>query len=747
MAYPRVNGNHLPSSATAVSPLDTSPSSATEQNVPAEDPSIFPATSPEVDAHDTPNSAVAAPPPNTTLPSSTEQGVPVSGQQIPPAAEVVGSKVSSHSPSHDAATSSSAVSSSSALRYLPPGVRRCVSNFSDRRINIYGIPRSAVRAASSYASPYSVGEGQGLDSTSSNRELLITLYGQARLPGWLRKLSPQGTHFIARKMVDSAFPVPKKQRFFENDGLPNGCRVVNGLPRMLEGVVVDGYTSFKHFLLCEKHRLPIDLVYSIAHASAHNVNQSMGEVHNLSKSLITHAESLFQKWEGKVQSDAEELADEFDFKTFCGMAYKLWKCIIEECPSYYLTSFPQAPDICGLRPPDFFKLLVPHFLHEETDCRVPITCLHHIFADLLEDAQKAFKDVVDVSDTDAATEMDLVADVVFCDKRDLASPSTVLRHQTLFAIFRKIAFIIQTAGAWEFLFSYCSIVDGEVEMEKFVQDTDIDFTKLSVEKSLVIIASRFCVVLERPDLLKRCWAFVHGIDMKPSLNYAVILRHCVDSKHDAFGVHNHSRENPSLVDTIEAGTIYVPARLRVFLISSVLMALGILYLWISIRSASDDRFGNHVSLILLLAGAVLGIGPGIMRRGWTFYDFVRWRMPISGTSELGSRAYITALTVAKTYGFRISGPYNGVFPDLYRSAGGSLRVDVPIRLDDAQQHNTINYSIDYDGVLVVRLHDKMTRMYPNRVNFFSREVIQTDPLGHYRRIWNLQQELKDGLIA
>ncbi|KKF96416.1 hypothetical protein CFO_g1236 [Ceratocystis platani] len=429
----------------------------------------------------------------------------------------------------------------------------------------------------------------------------------------------------------------------------------------------------------------------------------MGEVHNLSKSLITHAESLFQKWEGKVQSDAEELADEFDFKTFCGMAYKLWKCIIEECPSYYLTSFPQAPDICGLRPPDFFKLLVPHFLHEETDCRVPITCLHHIFADLLEDAQKAFKDVVDVSDTDAATEIDLVADVVFCDERDLASPSTVLRHQTLFAIFRKIAFIIQTAGAWEFLFSYCSVVDGEVEMKKFVEDTDIDFTKLSVEKSLVIIASRFCVVLERPDLLKKCWAFAHG-----TANMMLLA------------------------------SISIQERTQV---CSILLELA------RFISASDDRFGSYVSLILLLAGAVLGIGPGIMRRGWTYYDFVRWRMPIRETSELGSRAYITALTVAKTYGLRISGPYSGVFPDLYRSAGGSLRVDVPIRLDDAQQHNTINYSIDYDGVLVVQLHDKMTRMHPNRVNFFSREAIQTDPLGDFKRISNLQQELKDALIA
>ncbi|PHH54923.1 hypothetical protein CFIMG_007626RA00001 [Ceratocystis fimbriata CBS 114723] len=187
----------------------------------------------------------------------------------------------------------------------------------------------------------------------------------------------------------------------------------------------------------------------------------------------------------------------------------------------------------------------------------------------------------------------------------------------------------------------------------------------------------------------------------------------------------------SLRYTIADDTIYVPAKLRVSMILAVAMILGVVYLWLSIKSASNGRFGNYVSMFLLLAGAVLGIGPSIMRRGWTYYDFVRWWMPIRGTSELGLHAYFIVLTVAKTYGVHISGRYTHVFPDSYRSSGGSLNVDVPIRLYDVQQSDTVVYGLDYDGTLVVQLHDKMTHLYSNNLNLPSTQIIETDPLADF----------------
>ncbi|PHH54952.1 hypothetical protein CFIMG_007625RA00001 [Ceratocystis fimbriata CBS 114723] len=413
MASPEVNGLEASENAVASPPLDTDLLDTAEQSVSVEshhDLMTFASANPEATAHGTSSGTTTHSPLDTRLPKNTQY-------------------------------------------YMPPGVQRLASKLSERRINIYGTPRSATTPLSPSAAPNARSSGSGEESSSqmeagdydpisSDRELLIRCYAKARLPAWLRDFLPQISQYIARKMVDSAFPISKEKRRLEENKQLNPCGAIHRLPHLLKDVE-DGYSSFYDFITrtSEKHGMPIDLVYSIACARKPYGDESMKVLLELSDAITSQVELAFKPWEGKAHSNTVELANGFEFKNFCEMAYNIWKHVIDEDSKF--TSFPPAPGICGLPVTDFFKPIVSHFNHEETHCKVPITTLHHLIAELFEDALQAFKSVIDVGDSNAVfTELGLLADVVFCGRGATSSPATVSRHSALFGIFRKIAFMV-----------------------------------------------------------------------------------------------------------------------------------------------------------------------------------------------------------------------------------------------------------------------------------------------------------------
>ncbi|KAL1894513.1 hypothetical protein Cpir12675_003639, partial [Ceratocystis pirilliformis] len=167
----------------------------------------------------------------------------------------------------------------------------------------------------------------------------------------------------------------------------------------------------------------LDLRAIVYAQHACHADESMQVLLKLSDALTGQAELTFKPWEGKAHSNTTELANDFEFKSFCEMAYNIWKHIIVKDPGF--TSFPPAPGIYGLPVTDLFKPIVSLFEHRATHCKVPIMALRHIVTDLLEDAVKVFRDAVDTDGLNAVAELDLMAGVVFCGKGNPAPLSTV----------------------------------------------------------------------------------------------------------------------------------------------------------------------------------------------------------------------------------------------------------------------------------------------------------------------------------
>lgn len=107
-----------------------------------------------------------------------------------------------------------------------------------------------------------------------------------------------------------------------------------------------------------------------------------------------------------------------------------------------------------------------------------------------------------------------------------------------------------------------------------------------------------------------------------------------------------------------AGVLYRKAYSAFTLIMGLVFAIMGGYVALCIKLGAETTFGAYTSLPLLLAGVVLGVGPTVYRRDWSYHDFFRARMPIQYTSDLGILAHRTIFPHSSDGTISVSGEYS-----------------------------------------------------------------------------------------
>lgn len=132
----------------------------------------------------------------------------------------------------------------------------------------------------------------------------------------------------------------------------------------------------------------------------------------------------------------------------------------------------------------------------------------------------------------------------------------------------------------------------------------------------------------------------------------------------------------------DSGSIYVSAPgLCIGIISAAGVPL-LVYFILTIVYSSSSSLGNLSSVFLLLSGVILGTGPAYMRRGWQYYDFLRFRIPAASASDANGCLTLFLFQHRDPTISTVRGGNTCYLPRSLRSQGGNIDSDEPVRVVD-----------------------------------------------------------------
>lgn len=132
----------------------------------------------------------------------------------------------------------------------------------------------------------------------------------------------------------------------------------------------------------------------------------------------------------------------------------------------------------------------------------------------------------------------------------------------------------------------------------------------------------------------------------------------------------------------DSGTLYVSSPL----LCGTILALALLptaaYFALSVVYSTSSRLGNLSSVFLLLSGVILGTGPAYMRRGWQYYDFLRFRVPAGYSSDANRCLPLFLLKDRDATVSTVRGDNGCYLPESLLSPSGNVDADEPVHLID-----------------------------------------------------------------
>ncbi|KAK6858819.1 hypothetical protein PG995_004672 [Apiospora arundinis] len=178
------------------------------------------------------------------------------------------------------------------------------------------------------------------------------------------------------------------------------------------------------------------------------------------------------------------------------------------------------------------------------------------------------------------------------------------------------------------------------------------------------------------------------------------------------------------------GKLYRYAFRRCALSFGGVLVLIALYLTLCLIYRGEDTLGNISAAPLLLAGAILGAGPILYRRDWTYYDFFRCRIPLLRNGGAGGDVthYVNRVGASGVNGGR--GAYNCVLPPELRSNAATIDFDQPTRVSTlfALGDNGIQVTPDYASRPLVRYQGMVATMYWPTGHLNTWSPVVEDPL-------------------
>lgn len=114
------------------------------------------------------------------------------------------------------------------------------------------------------------------------------------------------------------------------------------------------------------------------------------------------------------------------------------------------------------------------------------------------------------------------------------------------------------------------------------------------------------------------------------------------------------------------------------------------------------------NLMYVPAGLILGVGPGVLRRGWQYHDLVRGRINVNKMSEVVNISY-GAVTEARRMGFAVWGYYSCPYGALSNASVHGLEADIATRLSEVVDYEEVTAFFDnhrVNQVVVLRYGDK-----------------------------------------
>lgn len=146
------------------------------------------------------------------------------------------------------------------------------------------------------------------------------------------------------------------------------------------------------------------------------------------------------------------------------------------------------------------------------------------------------------------------------------------------------------------------------------------------------------------------------------------------------------------------GTLYTDA-----IFASLALMLGALSVFIALtvtlyKYGTDTRVANMYSLAYLPAGAVLGLGPLVLRRNWHYYDLVRLKWNVDRMSQ-DNLTYYGAIRSAQLQGMKVWGKYKCPYTSSESAVREGFELDVPTPLLDiiAYEAATVSLCRAQDG--------------------------------------------------